>query len=139
MFKTKQEVSLFGILAATLLLNAAAACMWPLTTVYMHNQLHQTLALAGVALLGMSLCMILGNWLGGWLFDNWSPFKSGLLGTVCSLVPMVTLIFFHGWPIFGILLLFIGLGDGIVPWSIRMRPTSKRSPAGKYLTTSILG
>ena len=114
MFKIKQEVSLFGILAATLLLNAAAACMWPLTTVYMHNQLHQTLALAGVALLGMSLCMILGNWLGGWLFDNWSPFKSGLLGTVCSLVPMVTLIFFHGWPIFGILLLFIGLGDGIV-------------------------
>lgn len=114
MWKTKQEVSLVGILAATLLLNAAAACMWPLTTVYMHNQLHQTLALAGVALLGMSLCMILGNWLGGWLFDHWSPFKSSLLGTTCSLVPMVLLIFFHGWPIFGLLLLLIGLGDGIV-------------------------
>lgn len=114
MWKTKQEVSLMGILAATLLLNAAAACMWPLTTVYMHNELHQTLALAGMALLGMSLCMILGNWLGGWLFDHWSPFKSGLVGTFCSLVPMVTLIFFNGWPIFGILLLFIGLGDGIV-------------------------
>jgi len=114
MLKTKQEVSLIGILAATLLLNAAAACMWPLTTVYMHNQLHQTLALAGVALLGMSLCMILGNWLGGWLFDNWSPFKSGIVGTLCSLIPMVLLIFFHGWPIFGVLLLFIGLGDGIV-------------------------
>ena len=39
---------------ATLLLNAAAACMWPLTTVYMHNELHQTLTLAGIALLGMS-------------------------------------------------------------------------------------
>ncbi|HJE86792.1 MAG TPA: MFS transporter [Levilactobacillus hammesii] len=114
MWKTKQEVSLIGILAATLLLNAAAACMWPLTTVYMHNQLHQTLALAGVALLGMSLCMIIGNWLGGWLFDNWSPFMSGIVGTLCSLIPMVLLIFFHGWPVFGILLLFIGLGDGIV-------------------------
>nr|WP_225426227.1 hypothetical protein [Levilactobacillus brevis] len=84
MWKTKKEVSLVGILSATLLLNAAAACMWPLTTVYMHNQLHQTLALAGVALLGMSLCMIVGNWLGGWLFDNWSPFKSALVGTLCS-------------------------------------------------------
>lgn len=114
MWKTKQEVSLLGILAATLLLNAAAACMWPLTTVYMHNQLHQSLTLAGIALLGMSLCMILGNWLGGWLFDHWSPFKSALIGTLCSLIPMVTLIFFHGWPIFGVLLLFIGLGDGVV-------------------------
>ncbi|ABJ63272.1 MDR family MFS transporter [Levilactobacillus brevis] len=114
MWKAKKEVSLVGILSATLLLNAAAACMWPLTTVYMHNQLHQTLALAGVALLGMSLCMIVGNWLGGWLFDNWSPFKSALVGTLCSFIPMLTLIVFHGWPIFGIMLLFIGLGDGIV-------------------------
>ncbi|MFC6260694.1 MDR family MFS transporter [Levilactobacillus fujinensis] len=114
MWKTRKEVSLAGILSATLLLNAAAACMWPLTTVYMHNQLHQTLALAGVALLGMSLCMILGNWLGGVLFDKWSPFMSGVVGTLCSFIPMVLLIFFHGWPIFGIMLLFIGLGDGIV-------------------------
>lgn len=114
MWKTRKEVSLAGILSATLLLNAAAACMWPLTTVYMHNQLHQTLALAGVALLGMSLCMILGNWLGGLLFDKWSPFMSGVVGTLCSFIPMLLLIFFHGWPIFGIMLLFIGLGDGIV-------------------------
>ncbi|AKP64625.1 major facilitator superfamily permease [Levilactobacillus koreensis JCM 16448] len=114
MRKTRKEVSLAGILSATLLLNAAAACMWPLTTVYMHNQLHQTLALAGVALLGMSLCMILGNWLGGLLFDKWSPFMSGVVGTLCSFIPMLLLIFFHGWPIFGIMLLFIGLGDGIV-------------------------
>ena len=84
MWKSNKEVSLVGILSATLLLNAAAACMWPLTTVYMHNQLHQTLTLAGIALLGMSLCMILGNWLGGWLFDNWSPFKSAIVGTLCS-------------------------------------------------------
>lgn len=114
MWKSNKEVSLVGILSATLLLNAAAACMWPLTTVYMHNQLHQTLTLAGIALLGMSLCMILGNWLGGWLFDNWSPFKSAIVGTLCSFIPMLILIFFHGWPIFGIMLLFIGLGDGIV-------------------------
>lgn len=114
MWKTKREVSMAGIVSATLLLNAAAACMWPLTTVYMHNQLHQTLTLAGIALLGMSLCMILGNWLGGWLFDNWSPFLSGIVGTLCSLIPMTALIFFHGWPTFGIMLLFIGLGDGIV-------------------------
>ncbi|WP_341779885.1 MDR family MFS transporter [Levilactobacillus sp. HBUAS70063] len=114
MWKSNKEVSLVGILSATLLLNAAAACMWPLTTVYMHNELHQTLTLAGIALLGMSLCMILGNWLGGWLFDNWSPFKSAVVGTLCSFIPMLILIFFHGWPIFGIMLLFIGLGDGIV-------------------------
>jgi len=114
MWKTKREVSMPGIVAATLLLNAAAACMWPLTTVYMHDQLHQTLTLAGIALLGMSLCMILGNWLGGWLFDNWSPFLSGIVGTLCSFIPMTLLIFFHGWPVFGVMLLFIGLGDGIV-------------------------
>ena len=49
MWKSNKEVSLVGILSATLLLNAAAACMWPLTTVYMHNELHQTLTLAGIA------------------------------------------------------------------------------------------
>ncbi|WP_125583457.1 MDR family MFS transporter [Levilactobacillus cerevisiae] len=114
MWKTKREVSMAGIVSATLLLNAAAACMWPLTTVYMHDQLHQTLTLAGIALLGMSLCMILGNWLGGWLFDHWSPFYSAIVGTLCSFIPMALLIFFHGWPIFGVMLLLIGLGDGIV-------------------------
>lgn len=46
--------------------------MWPLTTMYMHNYLHQTLTTAGLVMLFMSISMMAGNYTGGWLFDHWS-------------------------------------------------------------------
>jgi predicted MFS family arabinose efflux permease len=96
----------------SLVLNAGAAFMWPLVTVYLHNYLHKTLTLAGLTLLAMSCFMMLGNYLGGYLFDHWSPYKTTIISALISTSAIVTLIFFHGWPIFSIMLLFVGFGDG---------------------------
>lgn len=86
--------------------------MWPLVTVYMHNYLHKSLTLAGLTLLAMSVFMMLGNYLGGYLFDRWSPYLTTIISVLISTSAIITLIFFHGWPIFSILLLFVGFGDG---------------------------
>ncbi len=86
--------------------------MWPLVTVYMHNYLHKSLTLAGMTILAMSIFMMVGNYLGGYLFDRWSPYKSAIISVLISLSAIIGLVFFHGWPMFSILLLFVGFGDG---------------------------
>lgn len=86
--------------------------MWPLTTVYMHDTLHESLTVAGIVLFIMSCFMVLGNYLGGILFDRWSPYKTALISIFISLIALVVLIFSHGWPIFAIMLFIYGLGEG---------------------------
>lgn len=86
--------------------------MWPLVTVYLHNYLHKSLTLAGLVLLAMSCFMMLGNYLGGYLFDRWSPYKATIISSLISTSAIFTLVFFHGWPMFGIMLLSVGFGDG---------------------------
>ncbi len=113
LFAKKKQISLAAVFWATLLLNTGAAFMWPLTTIYMNKMLHKSLTTAGTTLLVMSLMMMVGNYVGGILFDRWSPYLAGLVGAGMSLIAMILLIFFHSWPIFGILLVIVGFGDGI--------------------------
>lgn len=72
--------------------------MWPLTTMYMHNYLHQTLTTAGMVMLFMSIAMMAGNYVGGWLFDHWSQYRTALIGVGLSTLAIFLLIFIHGWP-----------------------------------------
>lgn len=113
MIRTRQEVRLPALFIATLMLNAGAAFMWPLTTVYMNKTLGESLTTAGMVLLIMSLLMMVGNYVGGVMFDRWSPYLTGIVGAGMSLAAMIVLIFFHGWPIFAIMLFVVGFGDGI--------------------------
>lgn len=112
MFKRRSEIRFNSVIIYSLILNAGAAFMWPLVTVYMHNYLHKSLTLAGFTLLAMSGFMMLGNYLGGYLFDRWSPYLTTIISVIISTSAIITLIFFHGWPMFSIMLLFVGLGDG---------------------------
>lgn len=113
MIATKKEVRLPSLFIANLMLNTGAAFMWPLTTVYMNKTLHESLTTAGAVLLIMSLMMMIGNYVGGVLFDRWSAYLTGILGAGLSLIAMILLIFFHGWPMFAVLLIIVGFGDGI--------------------------
>ncbi|MBU7529346.1 MDR family MFS transporter [Lactiplantibacillus pentosus] len=109
----QKEVRLRWLFLANLLNNAGAAFMWPLTTIYMHNYLKQSLTFSGIVLFLMSMAMIAGNYLGGHLFDHWRPYFTALLGGGISTVMLATLIFWHSlWP-YAIGLIIVGFGDGI--------------------------
>lgn len=111
---TKQrQVKLKWVALASLLNNTGTAFLWPLTTMYMHNYLHESLTTAGVVMLLMSICMMVGNYLGGWLFDHWDQYQTAVLGVTISTVAIFTLIFAHGWPWFAVLMMLNSLGDGI--------------------------
>lgn len=109
----QRQVKLKWVALASLLNNTGAAFLWPLTTMYMHNYLHESLTKAGVVMLLMSICMMVGNYLGGWLFDHWDQYQTAVLGVTISTVAIFTLIFAHGWPWFAILMMLNSLGDGI--------------------------
>ncbi|GAA3619445.1 MDR family MFS transporter [Secundilactobacillus similis] len=113
MLAKKTQITLPAVFWSTLLLNAGAAFMWPLTTVYMNQMLGKSLTLAGSVLLVTSLMMMVGNFVGGWLFDRWSPYGTGLVGAGMSLIAMLVLIRWHAWPTFAIMLFVVGFGDGI--------------------------
>ena len=90
-----KTLKLKWIVIANFLNNAGAALMWPLTTVYMHNYLHQSLSTAGIVLLFMSSAMVAGNYLGGWLFDHWDPYKTAVVSVTIAMVAVFLLIFFN--------------------------------------------
>ena len=110
----QKEVRLQWLFLANLLNNAGCHFFYvPLTTVYMHNYLKQSLTFSGIILFLMSLAMIAGNFIGGRLFDHWRPYYTALLGGGISTAILTTLIFWHSlWP-YAIGLIIVGFGDGI--------------------------
>ena len=109
----RTNINFYSLVIYSILLNAGASFMWPLITVFMHNYLHKSLTLAGFVMFAMSVSMIIGNYAGGKLFDNWEPFKTAILGVSISLSAVFLLIFMNGWPTFAILLVIVAFGDGI--------------------------
>lgn len=70
---TKEKVDpirLIWLFAGSLIINTGISFIWPLTTIYIHNYLHETLTIAGIVLFINSAFTMLGNAVGGWLFDH---------------------------------------------------------------------
>jgi len=129
----QKEVRLRWLFLANLLNNAGAAFMWPLTTVYMHNYLKQTLTFSGVVLFCMSLAMILGNYVGGHLFDHWRPYQTAILGVIISTVTLATLIFWHSlWP-YAVGLIVVGFGDGISMTVVNAYAATVTTKSNRYV------
>ena len=83
-------------------------------TIYLHDHLGKSLSVAGMVLMINSLTGVIGNLLGGVLFDKWGGYKSTLVGIVITLVSILGLVFFHGWPLYVVWLALIGFGSGMV-------------------------
>ncbi|RSK28241.1 MFS transporter [Bacillus sp. HMF5848] len=92
----------------------AASFLWPLNTIYIHDHLGKSLTVAGFVLMLNSAAGIIGNLVGGHLFDKIGGYKSILIGISITLSALLTLVFFHEWPAYVALLAIIGLGGGIV-------------------------
>lgn len=91
--------------------------VWPLTTIYMHEQLHESLTVSGIVLLFYSGANVVGSYLSGLLFDRRNPRHLMLTGTILATIVIAIMIFFNGWPIYAFLLAAIGFFNG---WIITM-------------------
>ncbi|MCP8617307.1 MDR family MFS transporter [Salirhabdus salicampi] len=91
-----------------------ASFIWPLNTIYMHNELGKSLAFAGFILMLNQGFAIIGNLFGGVLFDKLGGYKTIVLGASIALVAAFTLTVFHSILPYAVLLIIIGLGSGIV-------------------------
>ncbi|MGS3970498.1 MDR family MFS transporter [Staphylococcus pseudintermedius] len=91
-----------------------ASFLWPLNTIYMNEELDKSLSTAGLVLMVNSFGMIVGNLLGGTLFDKLGGYRTIMLGTIVSLCATILLNFFHGWPCYAIWLIMLGFGGGMI-------------------------
>ncbi|XJZ26563.1 MDR family MFS transporter [Bacillota bacterium Lsc_1132] len=88
--------------------------LWPLNTIYIHDSLGKSLSVAGIVLMFNSAASVLGNLIGGSLFDRIGGYRSILTGIGITLLALVGLTLWHGWPEYVIFLIIIGFGTGII-------------------------
>ncbi|GAF38593.1 permease of the major facilitator superfamily protein [Agrilactobacillus composti DSM 18527 = JCM 14202] len=130
--KTK-GLSLKWLLLGSLVTNTGISFIWPLTTIYMHEYLHESLTAAGIVLFINSIVMIIGNYVGGFLFDRWQPYRTILVGITINVISSIILIFFHGWPSYAIFLIILSFGNGIVGTTINAFATLVESRPASYV------
>lgn len=93
--------------------NMVMGFILPVNTVFMTKYLHESLVISGFVLMVYSGIMMLGNALGGYLFDRYSHHRTLMCGYSIAAFGFLVLSFFHTWPLYAILLTIIGLGMGI--------------------------
>ncbi len=88
--------------------------LWPLNTVYIHDHLGKSLTLAGLVLMGNAGAGVIGNLIGGALFDRVGGYRSILIGIAITFGSSIGLIFFHSFYPYMIFLITLGFGGGMV-------------------------
>lgn len=128
--ENKCFIQLKWLLIGSLITSTAMSFIWPLNTIYMHNTLHQTLTVAGIVLGVNQLATMLGNWLGGILFDQWSIYYTSLVGVTINILALGLLIFLNSWPIYAFLIVLSGFSNGILTtciYSLATRVQNKKT------------
>lgn len=88
--------------------------LWPLNAIYLHDYLGKSLSVAGLVLMANSAAGVVGNLLGGFLFDRIGGYKSIISGIGLSILALIGLVFWHGWPHYVYFLTILGFSGGIV-------------------------
>jgi MFS family permease len=88
--------------------------LWPLNTIYLHDHLGKSLSVAGLVLMVNAGASVIGNLIGGSLFDKFGGYRSILLGISITLVALVGMNIWSGWPFYVVFLTAVGFGSGIV-------------------------
>ncbi|MFY4774499.1 MDR family MFS transporter [Metabacillus sp. RGM 3146] len=106
--------SLWLLVIGTIINVTASSFLWPLNTIYIHDQLGKSLTVAGFVLMLNAGASVVGNLAGGVLFDKIGGYKSILTGIIITTLALAGLIFNHEWPAYIVFLTIIGFGTGIV-------------------------
>ncbi|MED4833283.1 MFS transporter, partial [Geobacillus stearothermophilus] len=90
--------ALWWLLVGMALNVTGASFLWPLNTIYLHEQLGQPLVVAGAVLMLNSGGSVIGSLLGGMLFDRIGGFRTLVSGACLTMAALVGLGVWHGWP-----------------------------------------
>jgi MFS family permease len=88
--------------------------LWPLNTIYLHEHLGKSLSVAGLVLMINAAASVIGNLIGGSLFDKLGGYRSILLGISITLAALIGMNLWQGWPYYVVFLTVMGFGSGIV-------------------------
>lgn len=131
--KQQKQIKLSWLFLGYLITNTGSSFIWPLTTIYMHETLGESLTTAGIVLFFNSMFMVIGSAVGGRLFDKWREDATILIGITMMTVATAALIFWHGWPAFPILLVVSGFGSGMVVTCVNGFATRIRTKRASYI------
>ncbi|WP_096202610.1 MDR family MFS transporter [Bacillus sp. FJAT-45350] len=87
--------------------------IWPMNTIYLHQHLGQPLTVAGLVLMANAGAGVIGNLVGGTLFDRIGGYKTMIIGICITVASAFILAFYHSFLYYIVLLVGIGLGSGI--------------------------
>ncbi|WP_054958059.1 MFS transporter [Paenibacillus dakarensis] len=103
-----------GFLAASLVNSAGGSLMWPLTTMYVFDELGRSMQDAGLVILLQSLGGIGGQLLGGALYHRLGVKKLIVGSLVLNALGLFSLPFINGfWPLLLPMMLFIGFCNSV--------------------------
>ncbi|MDN2453096.1 MFS transporter [Lactobacillus sp. UCMA15818] len=101
-------------LLASMFVNMGIGLIMPITTLFIHERLNQSLVVAGYVLMGFSIAMVIGNLIGGFLLDRWKVKQTHYLGGAIVWFSLITIVVWPLWPLYAFLVAFYGLGLGIL-------------------------
>lgn len=111
---SKLPKSLWFIVIGMVINVTGSSFLWPLNTIYLHNHLGKSLSVAGFVLMLNALATVIGNLLGGVLFDKIGGYRSILVGAIITLASLFGLTMNHGWPLYIVWMVIIGFGSGLI-------------------------
>lgn len=106
--------SLWLIVIGMVINVTGSSFLWPLNTIYLHDHLGKSLSVAGLVLMANAGATVVGNLLGGVLFDRVGGYRAILIGAITTLTALVGLTLNHGWPLYVVWLTIIGFGSGLI-------------------------
>ncbi|MFC6176851.1 MFS transporter [Companilactobacillus huachuanensis] len=102
------------LLILNITFNLVMGFILPVNTIFIHKNLHESLITAGFTLMVYSAFMMIGNALGGIMFDRFSKRGTLYIGYIISILSLLGMSFHHIWPTYAIMLFILGFGMGLV-------------------------
>lgn len=102
------------LLVLNVAFNLVMGFMLPVNTIFIHKNLHESLVTAGFALMIYSAFMMVGNAIGGVMFDRFSKRGTLYIGYAISIISLFGMSMHHVWPTYAFMLVILGFGMGLV-------------------------
>ncbi|MDO1605842.1 MFS transporter [Lactobacillus sp. YT155] len=101
------------LLLLNVIFNMVLGFILPVNTIFINKTLNEPLTVAGFTLMVYSAMMMIGNTIGGIMFDRFSKRITLISGYVIAVICLSIMAFHHTWPSFAFILAVLGFGMGL--------------------------